>query len=165
MDNLHQKLTKNLGQIEGVIVENKGISLSIHYRLVDKSMLQKMRETFESTVKEAQESGAIRLTHGKKVFEVRPAIDMNKGNAIRMLINKYRKGNLINSRTLLPIYIGDDQTDEDGFRVVEEYDNGISIFVGDPQAPSMARYFLNSPDEVIEFLRMLDKQVQSGFAG
>jgi len=161
---LYKVLVKNLSQIKGVQVEYKGLSLSIHYRLIAEGMLHDVTKIFEDATDIARKAGDIRITHGKKVFEVRPAVDINKGNAVRMLINKYRKDNLIDSRTLLPIYLGDDQTDEDGFKATEEYGNGISIFVGAPQAQSAARYYLNSPEEVIEFLKMLYNQIQSGFA-
>jgi trehalose-phosphatase len=161
---LYKKLVKKLGRIKGVRVEDKGFSLSIHYRLVDEGILQKVRAIFENIVNDAQVSGVVRITHGKKVFEVRPAVDTNKGKAIKTLIDKYKKDTAIGSKRLLLIYLGDDQTDEDGFKAIEEYGNGISIFVGAPQAQSAARYFLNSPDEAAEFLRMLYKQVKSGFA-
>lgn len=52
------------------------------------------------------------------------------------------------------MYLGDDLTDEDAFKIVEAY-NGISIFVGDEGVRSVARYFLRSPDEVMAFLKML----------
>jgi trehalose 6-phosphate phosphatase len=163
IDGLYKELVKKLSQIKGVKVENKGLTLSIHYRLVDESIVQNVSGIFEDIVGSVQKAGDIRITHGKKVFEVRPAIDINKGDAIRMLINKYKKGNLIDSKTLLPIYVGDDQTDEDGFNAVEEHGNGISILVGDPQTDSAARYYLESPDEVTKFIRMLYDQVESAF--
>mgnify|MGYP001766314031 CR=1 FL=1 len=103
---LYRVLVKNLSQIEGVHVEYKGLSLSIHYRLVDEGMLHDVKRIFEDATDIAQKAGDIRITHGKKVFEIRPAVDINKGNAVRILINKYRKGNPIDSMALLPIYIG-----------------------------------------------------------
>jgi trehalose 6-phosphate phosphatase len=164
IDGIYKKLVKKLGRIKGVLVENKGLSLSIHYRLVDEDMMQKVRTIFDNTVKEAKESGDVRVTHGKKVFEVRPAVDIDKGMAIRKLFGKHINESAAGGGKLVPIYIGDDRTDEDGFKAIEEYGKGISIFVGAPQAQSAASYFLNSSDEVAEFLSMLYEQVQKGLA-
>jgi len=55
---------------------------------------------------------------------------------------------------LLPIFLGDDSTDEDGFRVIEKH-GGISVFVGEQTDNSAAHYYLRSPDEVQQFLSML----------
>ncbi len=68
-------------------------------------------------------------------------------------MKRYGKGGRKGS--LLPIYLEDDLTDEDGFRVIENYGNGISVFVGEESQPSSARYYLKSPAEVAELLRML----------
>jgi len=162
--NLYRVLVKNLSQIKGVQVEYKGLSLSIHYRLVDEDMLHDVKRIFEDAIDIARKAGDIRITHGKKVFEIRPAVDINKGNAVKVLIDKYRKGNPIDSMALLPIYVGDDLTDEDGFHAVEEYENGLSVFVGSPQTQSAARYYLHSTAEVNEFLKMLHQQIESRFA-
>ena len=164
IDDLHRKLVSNLRQIPGAIIEHKERTLSIHYRLVSENMMQKLRTLFDDTVGDAVKAGTVRITHGKKVFEVRPAVDINKGTTLRNLIDKYKRGNSIDSTTLLPIYIGDDLTDEDGFHAVEEYGNGLSVFVGAPQTQSAARYYLHSTAEVNEFLKMLHHQIESRFA-
>lgn len=161
IDGIYKKLVKKLGRIKGIIVENKGLTLSVHYRLVDEGVAHKVREIFDDTVSEAKESGDVRITHGKKVFEVRPAVDIDKGGAIRKLIEKYG-GESSGGGKSVPIYIGDDRTDEDGFRAIEEHGKGISVFVGSPQAQSAARYFLKSSEEVSDFLGMLYEQYQTG---
>ena len=97
-------------------------------------------------------TGRIRVTRGKKVYEIRPPVDWDKGKAIAWLIAKFRESR--GKGGALPIYLGDDLTDEDGFRAIEK-GNGISILVGDEDSQSVARYFLRSPEEVTEFLKML----------
>jgi len=106
IDSIYKKLVKKLGRIKGALVENKGLSLSIHYRLVDESMLQKVHTIFDDIVKEAKESGDVRITHGKKVFEIRPAADIDKGKAIRRLVDKQINESAAGGGKLLPIYIG-----------------------------------------------------------
>ena len=163
LSDLHRKLAEALGSIEGVLVENKGVSLSVHYRLVNEQMVPEVKRTFDRIVSAAQTSGDIRVTFGKKVYEVRPSIALDKGWAVNMLIEKHKTSAL--NKDLLSIYIGDDQTDEDAFRVINRYNSSMSIFVGQLETglDSQAQYFLNSPVEVTEFLKMLSKEETGGF--
>ena len=109
----------------------------------------------------AEAAGQAKITSGKKVYEVRPAVTWDKGKAIKLLMKKYGKGG--RKSGLLPMYFGDDLTDEDGFRVIESYGIGISVFVGEESQHSTARYFLKSPAEVATFLGMLLEQARKGF--
>jgi len=76
-----------------------------------------------------------------------------KGKAVKLLMKKYGKGG--RKSGLLPMYFGDDLTDEDGFRAIESYGMGLSVFVGEKGEQSTARYSLKSPAEVSTFLSML----------
>jgi trehalose-phosphatase len=77
-------------------------------------------------------------------LEIRPKVDFDKGKAVREILRTFpRLG-------FLPIYLGDDQTDEEAFRVLKG--QGISVVVGPGSLPSEANFFLRSPDEVCEFL-------------
>jgi len=158
---MHQVLSRALGQIRGVMVEDKGLSLSVRYRLVEKDKTEEVGNAFERIAGGAQALGKVRITSGKKVYEVRPAVTWDKGRAIKLLMKKYSKGG--RKSGLLPIYLGDDLTDEDGFRVIENYGNGLSVFVGEEGQHSAARYFLKSPAEVTEFLEILLEQARRGF--
>ncbi len=155
---MHQILRRGLGTIRGVLVENKGLTLSVHYRQVDETKAGDLKSELDRVLIGPQATGAVRVTQGKKVYEIRPAVDWDKGKAIKLLMRKYGKGG--RESGLLPIYMGDDLTDEEGFRTIERYGNGISVFIGDTGASS-ARYFLKSPAEVTEFLRMLLKAERS----
>jgi len=138
--------------IEGVIVEDKGLSLSVHYRLVKKSDEKKVADIFRQLTATGLHDGKIRVTSGKKVWEVRPPIDWHKGKAIETII-KELKSNL-GGKKGLNIYLGDDTTDEDAFRVMQR-PYGWSIFVGQGDTASTAEYFLNSTSEVATFLSRL----------
>ncbi|KAI4995847.1 hypothetical protein ZWY2020_037935 [Hordeum vulgare] len=68
----------------------------------------------------------LRLTHGRKVLEVRPVIDWNKGKAVEFLLESL---GLSESDDVLPIYVVDDKTDEDAFKVLKANNHGFGILV------------------------------------
>jgi trehalose 6-phosphate phosphatase len=145
---LYQQLSLALETIKGVIVENKGFSLSVHYRLAAKSQSDEVRSIFERITSTARMRREIQVTFGKKVYEVRPAIDWDKGKVVELLFQKKRE------EKVLPLFLGDDLSDEEGFKAIDKY-GGIAIFVGEGGGPSGAHYFLRSPAEVDEFLERL----------
>ena len=149
---LNQALSATLRGIKGVFVEDKGLTLSVHYRSVDDTEEKKVMDAFSRVTDPLHVTGRIRITQGKKVYEIRPPVDWDKGKAIAWLIARCRETR--GKSGALPIYLGDDLTDEDGFKVIEK-NNGISIFVGGEGFQSVARYFLKSPEEVTELLKML----------
>ncbi|MFC2043842.1 trehalose-phosphatase [Chloroflexota bacterium] len=156
LDVLHSLLSQSLRAIEGALVENKGLSLSVHYREVTEDKIEEVKNILERVAASAQASGTVRITTGKKMYEIRPTVDWNKGNATELLMQRYGKGD--RKSELLSIFLGDDLTDEDAFKVIEDYENGISVAVGNTRQNTIARYFLESPDEVVKFLGMLLNQ-------
>jgi trehalose-phosphatase len=149
---LNKALSATLRGIKGVFVENKGLTLSVHYRMVEGDEEKRVTDAFHRITGPLHGMGKIRITHGKKVYEIRPPVDWDKGKAIAWLIAKLKDSR--KKGEVLPIYLGDDLTDEDGFEVIEK-NKGISIFVGGESVQSVARYFLKSPEEVTELLKML----------
>lgn len=138
------QLHKDLRNIIGVFVEDKGATLSLHYRLArskDKALIKKK---LDKITKPYIISKKIRITSGKKVWEIRPNLDWNKGRAVNWLLKK---------KKAFPLYIGDDVTDVDAFRAIRG--RGVSIFVGKPKKGIGSDYFLSSPREVAEFLKRL----------
>jgi len=85
-----------------------------------------------------------RMASGKMAVEIQPNADFHKGKAVTEILTMFP------SLELLPIYLGDDQTDEDAFRVLKG--QGISVFIGPGGFPTEADFFLQNPDEVQEFL-------------
>lgn len=147
---LHGILSMALGRVKGAWVEDKGLTLSVHYRLAAEDKAGEVENIFEQVVAPARSRGKIKTTSGKKVYEVRPAVAWDKGKAIALILEKYKKG----KGKALPMFLGDDLTDEDGFKVINKC-NGISIVVGEEAGATHARYFLKSPAEVEELLEML----------
>jgi trehalose 6-phosphate phosphatase len=152
MEDLARQLAVALADIAGVIVEDKGLSLSVHYRLVEEGDLKTATEIFQRVTTPLVNAGRVRLTSGKKVWEVRPPIDWHKGKAVETITREIKAH--LKLETVLTIYLGDDTTDEDAFKVVSRPE-GWSIFIGGENPSSGAEYFLNSTAEVEEFLSRL----------
>jgi trehalose 6-phosphate phosphatase len=152
---IHQVLTLTAGSIKGVFIEDKGITLSVHYRQVEDAKAADVEKIVSHVVNGPLTQRFFKIVPGKKVFDVKPAANWDKGKAIRLLMKKFGKGG--RNSGLLPIYMGDDLTDEDGFKVIEKYGAGITVYIGLQPENSSARYFLRAPDEVVTFMsRLLD---------
>lgn len=146
-----REIKERIGHFKGVILEDKRLSGSIHYRLLK----PQFHETLKSIVEEevVKSGGKLKIREGKKVIEIRPHIDWDKGKAIKKLSSLMNlKGNL------LKIYIGDDETDEDAFRIFEEKD--ITVLVGRKKG-SLAKFRLNNTEEVWGFLKKISKQLKN----
>jgi trehalose 6-phosphate phosphatase len=145
---LEQRLKKELRGINGIVIQNKGLTLSVHYRLAEETTVKIIKQLFFEAIECADAKDKLQVTEGKKVLEVRPPIDWNKGKAIEWLLEIY------GTPGSLPIFAGDDVTDEDGFEVLHRV-GGISIFVGEDNASSAADYYLGSPKQLYHWLGKL----------
>lgn len=153
LHSLCEELSKALSEIKGARVDDKGLTLSLHYRLVDEARLGEVDRIFHRITNPPIASGKIRITPSKKAYDIRPAVDWNKGKAIEFITRRL-DGKLAEESKLLVVFLGDDITDYDGFHVVNK-GKGISIFVGEESAEPKAQYLLRSPGEVYQFLNML----------
>jgi len=140
------RLRAALGGIEGVLIEPKRYAVAVHYRLVDDKDVGAVEEAFDAVLSEA---GSLRRTEGKKVFELRPSLDWDKGKAVLWLLTELG----LDDPGIMPLYIGDDDTDEDAFAALAL--RGIAILVANRNRTTRARYRLDSPRAVGEFLRRL----------
>jgi trehalose 6-phosphate phosphatase len=156
-------LTLALGSIKGVLIEDKGITLSVHYRQVETEKVPEVESAVKKVVSGPATGGVFMITPGKEVYDVKPAASWDKGKAIRLLMKRFGKGGRRSG--LLPIYLGDDLTDEDGFQVIEKYGQGITVHVGEKHDKSAARYYLRSPEEVSLFMSTLLTDSQKAFSG
>jgi len=141
------ELKKEIGPIPGALIEEKKFSVAVHYRLVDeKKYLPRIKEVVDNIVKR---NPALRVMSGKKVFEIMPDIDWDKGKAIRWIVETIK----ISWDEDSVIYIGDDVTDEYAFRAVRT--RGTGILVSDPLRESAADFHLSSPDEVKKLFKKI----------
>lgn len=132
-----------LDGIAGIYVEDKGATVSLHYRQVAPSRHADVRETVAKLVPRL--GPGIRVEEGKKVFELLPNDRQNKGT-FAVTLFKEKGGN----RSVVPIYCGDDVTDETVFKALPA--GAITVHVGDGGQHSQARYRLDDPEQVADFL-------------
>lgn len=125
-------------------LEDKGLVLTLHHPLsIDKNKIIKHLETI---IRKRE----YEILPGRKIVEIRPCF-WNKGDAVKLLIREIKEKNKIDN--YLPIYIGDDTTDEDVFRILN---NGVGIYVeNEDKANTLADYTVKDPAEVLEFLQKL----------
>lgn len=140
-------LRKKLSRIKGAFIEDKGSSLSVHYRLVDSKDKGLVKTIFHETLISYIVSNKIKIKSGKMALEVRPPLEWDKGKVVLWLLARWKF--ILKSAPFIPIYIGDDVTDEDAFKALR--DKGLTVFVGEPEH-SFAKYYLKNVSEVIEFL-------------
>ena len=152
LEDLSQQLSTGLGGISGAIVENKGLTLSVHYRTVAPDQTDKVKAIFDGIVQPWQEQGRLKVTRGKMVYEVRPPVDWDKGKAVDYFLQRTQQ--VQGTQHILPFYLGDDVTDEAAFQAVQDR-GGVAIFVGRADHESTASYFLDSTKEVQRFLTSL----------
>jgi trehalose 6-phosphate phosphatase len=140
---LCRELAARLRPVAGAIVEHKGLTASVHYRLVSNFDVPEIQTAVYETVD--RNAALFRVKPGRKVLEIVPRTNWHKGAAVRWINSN------LDERPDLSIYLGDDTTDEDAFSVLPE---AITIKVGGSPATS-ARYQLPDPAAVHEFLLWL----------
>jgi alpha,alpha-trehalase len=151
LDAAEQNLREALEDISGCLVERKKFSIAIHYRQVAQDEVESVRKKVEQIHADRSE---LRLMQGKKIFELQPDIEWNKGKAIHWLSSKLE----LNKKCFTLLYIGDDVTDEDAFRVLGAEDLGILVTEEDQQ--TFATYRLPDPAGVEIFLNMLCNKLE-----
>jgi trehalose 6-phosphate phosphatase len=132
--------------IEGVVIENKRFSVAVHYRLVAPERAPEVERIVDRVLAARPQ---LRKGLGKMVFELRPALDWDKGKAVLWLMDALGLG----GSSIVPLYIGDDVTDEDAFRALARRGNGI--LVSELPRATAARWSLQGVQEVRELLRRL----------
>ncbi|KZS71430.1 trehalose phosphatase [Mycobacterium kansasii] len=150
------QLRERLGSIPGVVVEHKRFGVAVHYRNAARDHVGDVA----AAVRTAGQRDALRVTTGREVIELRPDIDWDKGKTLRWVIDHLRSGRAPLAAPLLPIYLGDDITDEDAFDAVRP--DGVPIVVRhteDGDRATAALFALDSPARVAEFTAWLARQL------
>jgi trehalose 6-phosphate phosphatase len=150
MEKCYRELQSKLMDIPGVQFEPKRLTITIHYRFVEEKNVHLVYELMRQVVEQYPQ---LKMSGGKKVLEVRPNIDWNKGRAVLWVCEKL---GLLKENPYFILYLGDDLTDEDAFRVLP--DSGAGILVGNHSDQTFADYHLRDPSQVKLFLDIIQKR-------
>ncbi|XLR32802.1 hypothetical protein HN51_052732 [Arachis hypogaea] len=177
IEEVYKILLEKTKSVPGAKVENNKFCLSVHFRCVDEKCWAALAEQVRLVLNEYPK---LKLTQGRKVLEIRPTIKWDKGKALEFLLESLGQYSVLiinisyiicimhlfqltitfvigydNSNDVFPIYIGDDRTDEDAFKVLRNRGQGIGILVSRVPKDTEASYTLKDPAEVEQFLRRL----------
>lgn len=141
-----RRLQIDLAEIEGAQVEPKRYTVAVHHRRVADTERPRVEEAVD---RELARQPKLAKHEGKRVYEIRPDLDWNKGRAVTWLLEQLE----LDSPQDLPIYLGDDVTDEDAFAALEAR-GGMGVVVIDRPRPTRASWAVRSPREV---RRLLDR--------
>ena len=144
LDAAQAELERAVRGLPGVWVERKPYAIAVHFRDAPEAVAARIEEPVREV---ARARPALLLRGGKKVFELRPAKDWDKGRAVLWLLDR------VAPREARAVFLGDDVTDEDAFLRLREC--GIGIVVGEEERPTFAGYRLRDTREVRAFLTAL----------
>lgn len=146
LDRAEQQLGAALSAIPGHAVERKRFSLAVHYRQVDASQITEVERLVNTVL---DDMPRLHKGLGKKVFELKPALQWDKGRAVELLLQTFG----MTEKDSIAVYIGDDLTDEAVYRVLRR--PNISIVISDNDRVTAADYTLEDCDDVQRFLDWL----------
>lgn len=152
LEEANQVLDERLKDIEGVLVERKRYAIAVHYRNVPEDQVPKVLQVTEEVIDQHPE---LKRGPGKKIMELKPNLDWHKGKAVLWLMEELD----LNQPDVVPLYIGDDITDEDAFATLQG--RGIGIMVGEHDEKTAAEYSLEDVEDVMAFLETLTQTIKS----
>ncbi|CAN5786955.1 hypothetical protein BH23GEM9_BH23GEM9_36320 [soil metagenome] len=148
-----RELRERLAPIDGVWVERKGFAVAVHYREADGNDVAAVEAAVDDAVSAHE---GLRKRGGKKIFELQPDVPWDKGRAVRWLLDRLD----LAGPDIVPVYVGDDETDEDAFAALSG--DGVGIRVGPVDEPTRADFHLRDPDELQQFARELLARLEAG---
>ncbi|MAT15698.1 MAG: trehalose-phosphatase [Planctomyces sp.] len=149
LDAAEETLRNRIEPIDGAHVERKLFAIAIHYREVESETdVRRIEQTVDEV---CDRNPNLRKKGGKRIFEVQPDVEWDKGRAVIWLSEALG----LNPAGVVHIYIGDDVTDEDAFEAVRSRGIGIGMRVDQPTSDTAAIYVLRDCREVQHFLETL----------
>ncbi len=144
-----ERIKEVTATISGVQLERKEFSLTVHYRTADENAGDRLRDALNRLL----EGTSFRLQPGRMCWEINPDTHWNKGNAFQLIKRQFFE----NEPNLFELYVGDDRTDEDVFRIMPNSSYPVIVQSEEKSGQTHARYRLNSQKEVAVFLDELYK--------
>jgi trehalose 6-phosphate phosphatase len=149
-----RKLSERLRGVEGVLVEDKGLTASVHYRQVSEDQIDGIKREVVDILSLYTD---LKLTEGRKVLEIQPAVGWGKGKVVDFIFRKLCEA-WPGERTLA-VYAGDDKADEEVFEVLR--DRGVTILVSDKKVDTRAKFRVKSVLEIERLLRSINARFPS----
>ncbi len=153
LEEVNERLHREMDPIEGAFIEPKKTSVAAHYRLVSEEERPRIKGIVDAVLEE--HPGELKVTPGKMVYEIQPNVEWDKGKAVLYLLEALG----LDGDDVVPMYLGDDITDENAFKALAT--RGIGVFVGRADDPEVAGrttsadYVLHTVKEVEQFLDTL----------
>jgi len=151
IDYITRKLKKEISNIEGAWLENKKYSVSLHFRSVKTEDIRLVKKIFRNVVDKYLEKKLFTVMTGKKVLELVPDVSWDKGKAVLLVLKQLKD-------KCLPVYVGDDRTDEDAFKALRG--KGITIHIGKSKKTS-ADYYLKGHWEIPRLLQQIQDFIKT----
>lgn len=150
LDQAEARLHRALDGLDGALVERKRFTIAVHDRLVAPPQVPRVEAAAQAVCRALP---ALAIKPGKRVFELHPAVDWHKGKAVLWLLGRLG----LDQPEVMPLFIGDDVTDEDAFQALRR--RGLGIIAADPATDpgrtSFAAARVDGPDQVIALLQGL----------
>jgi trehalose 6-phosphate phosphatase len=146
LDEWRSRLHELLATLDWPWLEDKGLTAALHYRAADDEDAARAR--LEEIAAQAGSAGFV-ARFGRKVLEIVPPIEANKGTAVRRLLEQHRLRRAL--------FAGDDTTDLDGFRALDGLEVAVRVAVASDEGPAALReaadVVVSSPQELAAILR------------
>jgi trehalose-phosphatase len=149
INEVKHQLAGQVGKFKGAWLEDKIYTVSLHFRAVQRDQIPRLEQVFLKAAGEFVQHDVLTIIRGKKVLELMPSAPWDKGKASLWILQRLKVD-------CLPLYVGDDETDEAAFRALRQ--TGITIAVG-RATRTAAEYYLKSQREVLRALRNLRDHV------
>lgn len=151
-ESLIQEVTKRLkdviNHIQGSSIEDNKYCVSVHFRNCHQDSYEEILNLVENIIADEPD---LHITRGRKVLEIRPRVNWDKGSALLHLLSMLG----IPESEVFCLYIGDDRTDEDAFRVLVDRGIGAGILVSNKVKPTKGIWTVRDPFEVTKLLEKL----------
>ncbi|MGB3616943.1 MAG: trehalose-phosphatase [Catalinimonas sp.] len=152
LDAAEASLRRKLAAVPGAEVERKRYAIAVHYRQVAADRKEEVKQAARD---EAREHPVLKPAGGKSIVELKPNFDWHKGKAVRFLLDVLA----LDPAQTVPLFVGDDLTDEDAFRALREV--GIGVLVGNHGETTAAHYALRDVPEVSRFLDRVLQEIEA----
>ncbi|WPP51103.1 trehalose-phosphatase [Catalinimonas niigatensis] len=146
LEKIANEFEKAFQEEKQVKVEKKKFAIAIHHRGADKGVIEQLEKRVKARLANDQ---LLKWDKGKSIIEIKPNVDWNKGKAVLWIMEQLG----LNEDNCLPVYLGDDTTDEDAFR--ELSDKGVSVMVEDHDQKTHAQYAIKEQKQVAEFIKQI----------